>query len=160
DARALIELNQRDEAAKALGPFLAPGHPLRDLALFHRAEVAEPETASRLRTLLILQEPRSPLREQTIDDEVEYRATLQDAKPLADFGALLYPKADAKRRRDLDAHLAEKTGDVLRALAVLRGGTMDDASERAARVLDRTVVLQRLNAGELALLGEAMKNHR
>lgn len=160
DARALIELDDADGAAKALAPFLAPGHPLRDLALFHRAEIAEGDTASRLRMLLINEAPHSPLREETIDDEIEYRASLSDAKPLADLVALLYPKADAKRRRDLDAHLAEKTGDVARALAVLRGGTMDDASERAARVLDRPAVLPKLNPQQLATLGETMKNHR
>src|SRR5205807_2754044 len=74
--------------------------------------------------------------------------------------ALLYPKADAKRRRDLDAHLAEKAGDVNRALSVLRGGTMDDAAERAGRALDHPAVLARLNAQQLATLGDAMKNHR
>lgn len=160
DARALIELDERDAAAKALAPFLTPGHPLRDLALFHRAEIAEGETASRLRMTLINEAPHSPLREEAVDDEIEYRTSLTDAKPLADLVALLYPKADPKRRRDLDAHLAEKTGDVTRALALLRGGTMDDASERAARVLDRPAVLPRLNAQQLATLGEAMKNHR
>lgn len=160
DARALIELDEKEEAAKALAPFVAPGHPLRDLALFHQAEIAEPEAASRLRTMLIVQAPQSFLREQTIDDEIDYRASLSNAKPLADLVALLYPKADAKRRRDLDAHMAEKTGDVARALAVLRGGTMDDAADRASRALDHPAVLKRLNAQQLVTLGDALKNHR
>lgn len=164
DARALVEMDERRAAEAALAPFLVPGHPLRDLALFHRAEIAEAEddhdAASRFRTQLIVSAPQSSVREQVIDDEVSYRAALPAAKPLADLAALLYPKADAKRRRDLDAHLAEKSGDVNRALAVLRGGTMDDAAERASRALDHPAVLAHLNAQQVATLGDAMKNHR
>jgi soluble lytic murein transglycosylase-like protein len=164
DARALIEMDRPRDAATALAPFLAPAHPLRDLALFHRAEIAEAEddhdAASRFRTTLIISAPQSSMRDQVLDDEVSYRASLSATKPLADLVALLYPKADAKRRRDLDAHLAEKAGDVNSALAVLRGGTMDDAAERAGRALDRPAVLARLNAQQLATLGDTMKNHR
>jgi soluble lytic murein transglycosylase-like protein len=171
DARALIEDNQPKEATAALAPFLAPGHPLRDLALFHQAEIEEardePAAASRFRTQLIVEAPASLYRSQTIDDEIAYRAALKDPRPLADLAARLYPSADTKRRRDLDSHLAEaalRAGDangaLARGLAILRGGTMDDAAERASRALDRPELLKRMNAAQLATMGDAMKNHR
>src|SRR5205085_3693764 len=52
------------------------------------------------------------------------------------------------------------THSVDKALAILGGGTTDDGSERAARVLDRADVLKRLNAQQLETLGETMQNHR
>jgi soluble lytic murein transglycosylase-like protein len=171
DARALIEDNQPKAAAATLAPYLASGNPMRDLALFHQAEIEEardePAAASRFRTQLILEAPNSLYRAETIDDEIAYRAGLKDPKPLAELAARLYPAADTKRRRDLDSHLAEaalRAGDangaLARGLAILHGGTMDDAAERAGRVLDRPELLKRMNASQLATLGDAMKNHR
>lgn len=149
-ARALIEENEPKLAAAKLAPFLAPGHPLRDLALYHQAEISEGEAASRARQELIFGYPHSLYRDEAIDDETEY---LRDPGRLQAFAAKLYPTADTARRRDLDAHLAELTRSADKALAVLRGGTTDDAAERAARVLD---ALHR-NA---ELVGETMFNHR
>jgi hypothetical protein len=164
DARALQEDNKLREAAGAFAPFAAPGNPLRDLALFHLAEIEEAENArdaaSRYRTILIFDHPPSLHRDEAIEDEISYRTALKDAKPLADLAARLRPTLDPKRRRDLDAGLAVHGGNVARELEILRGGTMDDAAERVSRALDRPDVLKRLNAQQLALLGNTMKNHR
>src|SRR5438477_101920 len=64
DARALIEMNEPAAAAQLLGPYLAPGNPLRDLALFHQAEISESATASRFRTALIFETPASIYRDE------------------------------------------------------------------------------------------------
>jgi len=40
-ARALIEDNEKDDASKALQPFLAANSEFRDLALYHQAELTE-----------------------------------------------------------------------------------------------------------------------
>jgi hypothetical protein len=148
-ARALIEDNEPKLAAKKLAPFLANGNPFRDLALDHQSEIEEGEAASRARQALIFGCPKSLYRDQAIDEETESL----DAHRLSDFAAKLYPSADTARRRDLDAHIAERTHSAEKALAVLRGGTTDDAAERAARVLDA----QHKNS---ELVGEVMFNHR
>ena len=149
-ARALLENNDPKLAAAKLAPFLAAGNPLRDLALFHQSEIEEGEAASRARQELIFGYPHSIYRDEAIDDETSY---LTDPNRLAAFTAKLYSSADTARRRDLDAHIAELTHSAEKALAILRGGTTDDAAERAARVLDA----QHKNA---ELVGETMFNHR
>src|SRR5205085_388890 len=69
-ARALIEDDQPRAAARKLEPFLAPGNPLRDLALDHQAEIDEarnePALASRSRTALIFEYPRAIDRDEAI----------------------------------------------------------------------------------------------
>jgi tetratricopeptide (TPR) repeat protein len=149
-ARALLENNEPAEAAKKLAPFLAAGHPLRDLALYHQSEIEEGDAASRTRQTLIFGYPKSLYRDQAIDDETEY---LKDPHRLAEFATKIYPSADTARRRDLDAHIAELTRSTDKALAILRGGTTDDAAESAARLLDA----QHINP---ELVGETMFNHR
>jgi soluble lytic murein transglycosylase len=145
-ARALIEDNEPRAAAAKLAPFLASGHPLRDLALFHQSEI---DDSSATRQKLIFEYPHSLYREQVIDEELEH---LTDLKSLQAFAARL-------PSRDVIARLAEM-GDVARGVALLKGGTTDDAADRAARALDRPDVLRRLNAAELTLLGDALQNHR
>ncbi len=163
-ARALLESNERADFT----PFLANGHPFRDLALFHQSEIEDArgdhEAASRNRQALIFEYPSALYRDQAIDDEVEF---LKSPQRLAAFAQRLYPTAPTSRRRDLDAHLAEAllrakdwNGALQKALAVLAGGTLDDPAERAARVLDRRELLPRLTAPQKVLLGTAMMNHR
>jgi len=152
-ARALLEDNEPKEAAKKLAPFVAAVHPLRDLALFHQSEIEEGEAASQARQALIFGYPHALYRDEAIDDETEY---LKDARRLTEFAAKLYPSADTARRRDLDAHIAELTGSVDKALAILRGSTTDDASDRAARLLDK----HSLNPQQALVVGETMFNHR
>ncbi len=145
-ARALIEDNEPRKASAKLAPFLAPGHPLRDLALFHQSEI---DDSSATRQKLIFEYPHSLYRDQVIEEELE---SLKDAKSLQALAARL-------PSRDVQARLAE-LGDVLRGVNLLKGSTTDDAADRAARALDRPAVLKRLNAAELALLGDALQNHR
>lgn len=170
-ARALVEANERSDAAKRLAPFLAPGNPYRDLALFHQAELDEAngdaEKASAHRTELIFATPGSPYREEAIDDETTYRSSLDDARPLLDLQAKLAPSASTARRRDLEAHVVEllaRRGDLsgafTRALALLRAGTMDDASDRASRAIDRPELVRKMTAAQLVTMGDAMRNHR
>jgi len=153
-ARALIESNEKSDAAKKLAPFLAPGHPLRDLALFHQSEI---DDASATRQALIFDYPKSPYRDQAIDDEVEHLAA--DPKALAAFAARLMPTADTARRRDLTSRLAA-AGDMARGFALLKGGTSDDAADRVARALDKPERLRGMTAEQLALLGDALQSHR
>jgi len=156
-ARADIETNDPTGAKEKLKPFLANGY--RDLALFHLAEI---DDSSQERQALIFGYPSSIHRDEAIDDETEFLAHGNDVNALAAFASKL-----PERHRDLDAHLAEMMirlgqtdAGVAKALAVLHGGTMDDPAERAARALDHPDILRRLNAAQLATLGETMQNHR
>jgi len=151
-ARLLIERNERAAAAKELAPFLAPGNPLRDLALYHKTEIEDPEAASRDRQALIFEFPHAFYREQAIEDEVEYLA--KDPPRLAAFAQRLPPS------RDIRARLAAASGNGAACLAILAGGTMDDAAEHVARALDQPNLRARLTPPQRALLGTAMLNHR
>jgi hypothetical protein len=164
-ARALMEDDHPREAMQKLAPFLAAGQPLRDLALYHQAEIDEARNeralASRSRTALIFEYPKSPYRDEAIDDETEYLATT-DAAQLIAFATRLYPSADTKRRRDLAAHIAEArpAEAFARGFAVLAGGTTDDPSDRVSRVLDKPELIAKMTPQQKALLGESMQAHR
>ncbi|HEY2325036.1 MAG TPA: lytic transglycosylase domain-containing protein, partial [Thermoanaerobaculia bacterium] len=164
-ARARIENNDLTPAAQKLAPFLAKGNALRDLALFHQAEIdaasRNEAAASRDRTTLIFEYPNALHRDEAIDDETEF-LTRTSAKALIDFAAKL-----PGRKRDLDAHIVEalmRSGDsngaLARALPILKAGTMDDAADRASLAIDKPALIARLNAQQVATLGEAMQNHR
>ena len=164
-ARARIENNDLTPAARKLAPFLAKGNPLRDLALFHQAEIdtasRNEAAASRDRTTLIFEYPNALHRDEAIDDETEF-LTRTSAKALIGFAAKL-----PERKRDLDAHIVEalmRSGDangaLSRALPILKAGTMDDASDRVSLAIDKPALIARLNAQQVATLGEAMQNHR
>ncbi|MCU1347419.1 MAG: Soluble lytic murein transglycosylase and related regulatory protein [Acidobacteria bacterium] len=170
-ARTLLETNELGDAEKKLAPYLANGNPFRDLALFHQAELDEarnePAAASRDRNALIFGYPSSIYRDQTIDDETEYLAGLPDPKPLVDFATKLFPSADTARRRDFNARIVEsllRSGDVNGALTkgpgLLQGGTLDDASDRVSRALDRPEILKRMTAAQWAQMGLTFQNHR
>jgi soluble lytic murein transglycosylase len=163
-ARELIEKNEPAEAAKVLAPFLVPGNPFRDLALFHQAEIDDAlrnhEAASRGREALIFEFPAALYRDEAIDDEIEY--LMRDPRRLSAFAQRL-----PSHRRDLDAHLADAfarakdwNSALAKALPVLAGGSLDDPSERAALVLDHPELLRRLTPPQKVLLGTAMQNHR
>ena len=143
-ARARIENNDASGAAKKLAPYLAPGNPYRDLALYHQAELDDSHddhaAASAHRTELIVSAPNSLYRDEALDDETEWRAALKDPKPLLELTARVYAPAPTARRRDLDAHIVEalvRSGDMngalTRGLTLLRGGTTDDPSDRVGR---------------------------
>ncbi|HEV2720531.1 MAG TPA: lytic transglycosylase domain-containing protein [Thermoanaerobaculia bacterium] len=151
-ARELLDRNEPKEAAKALAPYLAPGNPFRDLALYHQAEIDDAlgrhDAASADRQALIIGYPSAFYRAQAIDDEVEY--LMRDPRRLAAF-------AQRIPSRDVQARLAEASGNAALALAILAGGTTDDAAEHAARVLDH---VPRLTPPQKILLGTTMLNHR
>jgi tetratricopeptide (TPR) repeat protein len=163
-ARAKIETNDPDEAKEKLRPFLANGNPYRDLALFHLAEI---DDSSAVRQELIFGFPSSIHRDEAIDDETEFLARGNDVNALVTFTSKLYASAPTARRRDLEAHIAEMMirlgqtdAGVAKALDVLRGGTLDDPSDRVARALDHPDLVRRLNAAQLTTLGETLQNHR
>ncbi|HUO85054.1 MAG TPA: hypothetical protein VM534_08070, partial [Thermoanaerobaculia bacterium] len=78
-AHVLIELEQWEEAGAMLVPFLRPGDPLRDLALYHAARIeersGEPADAALLRERLIFNHPDSVYRPAAIE---EHLAVLRD----------------------------------------------------------------------------------
>ena len=170
-ARALIEANEMRDAARRLAPYLVPGHPFRDLALSHQAEIDEARgdhaAASRDRQQLIFGATGSADRDAAIDDEIEYLTHSGNPRALNDFAAHLSSPSDAKRRRDLSSRVLERMvragnrSDALsRGLGLLQGGTLDDASDRAGRVLDQPEFVRAMNVNQLSLLGETMRNHR
>ena len=168
--RALIENDEPQSALKSNVPYLTSGNPFRDLALFHQAEIDEaknePEAASRDRQALIFGYASSFYRDEAIDDETEFLSRLPDPKPLIDFAGRLFPSAATARRRDLEAHIVEMlvrsdpNAALQRGFSLLRGGTLDDPAERVSRALDRPELLRRLNAEQIAMIGQAMQNHR
>jgi soluble lytic murein transglycosylase len=170
-ARALIENNEPADASAKLAPFLAPGNPFRDLAIYHQAEIdnarGEHAAASRDRQTLIFAAPSSLYRDQAIDEESEHLSRAGNPKPLVDFAARLFSSASTSRRRDLTARIVETTlragdanGALARGLPLLQGGTLDDASDRVSRALDQPALIARMNGAQLLLMGESMQNHR
>lgn len=147
-ARALLEQNETDEANAKLAPFLEKGNPFRDLALYHTNQ----------RTTLIFEYPSSIYRDEAIDDEIESLASNPQA--LAAFEKRIAPSASTERRREISARIVEATHDLNRGLAILKGGTGDDAADRVVRALDRPEVLAKLTVAQLADFGETLQQHR
>ena len=165
-ARALIDANEESDAIRKLTPFLAKGNPFRELALYHRASLAEGEEASRMRTTLIEEFPQAAYREEAIDEELEYLSSLEDTKRLMDLAAKIAPSAPTALRRDMSARIVEAlsrrdpAAALTRGFALLQGGTTDDASDRVARALDRPDLIGRMSVAQWAVLGETFQNHR
>jgi soluble lytic murein transglycosylase-like protein len=159
-ARALVDEDDKDDAAAKLAPFLEKGEPFRKLALYHRAAISEGAEASRYRNLLIVDHPDSIYRDEAVDEELEYLAAIEDAQPLIDFAAKVAPTAPTERRREMSARIVEKTRSLERGLALLQGGSGDDAADRVTRALDRPEILARLTPEQLALFGETFQKHR
>jgi hypothetical protein len=105
-ARALADEDD-DAAAAKLAPFLEKGHPFRSLALYHRASIEDGPAASRDRTTLILEYPDSIYRDEAVDEELEYLASLDDPKPLVDFAAKIAATSSSERRREMSARIVE-----------------------------------------------------
>ncbi len=169
--RALLEAARLGDAATALEPFLAPGHPLRDLALHYRAQVAEEQghddEAARLREELVFPYPQATWRDSAITDlaaHVEARGT---AAQMEDLARRLAPTIDATRRRDLEARRVEMlpaAGDagsaVVLGVRLLKEALDDDPAERTARALDHPELVKRMKPEEWMLLGESLRSHR
>ncbi|HEY0141922.1 MAG TPA: lytic transglycosylase domain-containing protein [Thermoanaerobaculia bacterium] len=165
--RALLEDDEENEAAQKLAPFAANGSKFRELALYHQSTLAEGAEGSRLRRELIEQHRDSPYLSEAIDEEIEYLASQNQSQPLIDFAAKIAPSAPTERRRDMNARIVEAlvaeknyNAALTRGLALLRGGTTDDASDRASRALDRPELLAKMNAQQWAMIGESFRNHR
>ncbi len=157
-ARALVEKNETSAAAAKLAPFLEKGNPFRDRALYHRASIADEPEASRYRNTLIFEYRDSMYRDEAIDEELEYLASNPQA--LSAFAQKIAPSASTERRREISARIVEITHDLNRGLAVLKGGTLDDAADRAARALDRPETIAKLDVNQLATFGETFQQHR
>lgn len=165
-ARVLAENNETGEAAQKLAPFLEKGNPYRELALYHRASIAEDAEASRYRLALITEHPQSPYRDEAIDEEVAWLAERDEPRALLDFAAKIAPSASTERRREMSARVVEALSDrdltaaMTRGLALLQGGTGDDAADRVARALDKPEVIRRLTTDQLETFGETFQKHR
>lgn len=165
-ARALIDADETSEALQKLAPFTAKGNAFRELALYHRSTILEREAARRDRMALIEEFPRSQYRDEVIDEELDDLSSLGDQERLLELEAKLTPSAPTALRRDMSARIVEAlahrdpTAALSRGLALLRGGTMDDAADRVARALDQAGLLRRMSAEQWALLGDALQNHR
>jgi hypothetical protein len=165
-ARALAD-EEDDDAAAKLAPFLEKGHPFRDLALYHRASIETGAEASRDRTALIVEYPQSIYRDEAVDEELEYLASLGDPKPLVEFAAKIAPSSSTERRREMSARVVEALVEenqlddaFTRGMALLKGATGDDAADRVTRALDRPEIHKRLTPEQLALFGETFQLHR
>lgn len=170
-ARVKQELGEHDEAAALYRVYAAPERRFADLALYHLSEIAveedDPGEASRLREELIDQYPASVSWSQAVDDQVAYLAERGDLDRFAAFAGKLRPKASTALRRQLDAMVVEMlvSREALaearqRGFRLLQGGKDDDAAERVFRALDRSEVVNSVNAEELLLLGETAQAHR
>ena len=165
-ALALIDGDENAAAVRKLEPFLAKSNQFRELALYHRSTLAEGEEGSRFRTTLIDEYPQSIYRDEAIDDEIGYLGDAGNAQRLTAFATKLAPSAPTALRRDMSARIIaalaprDPATALTRGLALLQGGTGDDASDRAARALDRPELIKRMNADQWALLGETFQNHR
>jgi hypothetical protein len=166
-ARALVDEDEGEEALRKLDAFLRPGHPFRDRALYHRAQIAEGAEASKYRMLLLSEYPRSMYRDEAVDEELEWLESRGDAKALIAFAEKIAPTSSTERRREISARIVEalaargQLNDAFaRGLALLRGDTSDDAADRVTRALDRPEIHRRLNAEQLALFGETFQKHR
>jgi len=169
--RALLEAERLGDAAKALEPFLAPGHPLRDLALHYRAQIAEEQghddEAARLRDELVLQYPQATWRDSAMTDLAVHIQAHGTAAQIEEFAKRLAPTVEAARRRDLEARRVEMlqaAGDAAPAVALgirlLKEELADDPAERAARALDHPELVKRMKPDEWMLLGESLRSHR
>jgi soluble lytic murein transglycosylase-like protein len=168
-ARVLIELEEYDQAARALEPYLR-GHPLEPFA--RRQEIAleigrgNEAAAARARAELIVGHPDSLWRAEEIEAQLEYLAE-EDKPALLRFADGLRPSAPTALRRELDARVAQVRWEqgargeaTALALRILRGGTNDDPAERALRLLDDPSIIGGLAPADLILLGEAARDHR
>lgn len=166
-ARALVDRDEKSEAQTKLAPFLAEDHPLRSRALYHRASIGRAEEASATRRQLIFDHHDSVYRDQAIDDELEHLSLKGESAALIEFATELSPSASTERRREMSARIVEllvvedNLDDAFtRGIALLNGGTGDDAADRAVRALDRPEIVRRLTTDQLALFGETLQRHR
>jgi soluble lytic murein transglycosylase-like protein len=163
-----------DDYAGALAawvPLSAPGHPLRDLALYYQARAAEGlaahEQAARLREELVFGEAGGAYVADAIGEHAAALVASRNAEALASFAERLGSRASRGTRRRLDADLVgllAERGETARAVAVgqrlLRENAGDDAADRAAIALDTPAALALLSADDRVRVGESARIHR
>src|SRR5438445_2845688 len=170
-ARAKVACGDLAGGRAALEPFLAAGHPFRDLALYYAAQIAPAERhadeAARVRETLVVEFPKGTYRQAALEDLVSYYSQHEDAKALADLATKVSGTVEAPVQRDLESRIvaarAAKGDDsaVADGLRFLRAGPLtDDAAERVAIALDRVEWLNRYSAEDLVLIGESERNAR
>jgi soluble lytic murein transglycosylase-like protein/Tfp pilus assembly protein PilF len=170
-ARAKLGMGDLDGGRKALEPFLAAGHPFRDLALYYAAQAAQAQgrkdEAARLRETVVVEYPKGTYRLSALDELMAYLSERGDAQALADLGTRVAGTLDAAVQREMESRVIAARaakGDeaaVQDGLRFLRGGNLgDDAAERVASALDRPEWRDRFAAEDAVLIGESLRNAR
>jgi soluble lytic murein transglycosylase len=168
-ARAKLALGEPAEARRMLEPFLAAGHPLRDLALHHaalaEAAAGNEDAAARLRKDLILNHREGSFRLRATEEHVEWLAGRRDVAGLRSLAGRLAEKEDAATIRDIESRVVALTAGedpaaIPAGLELLRANAGDDAAERVSRALDRPEIVDRLQPADWVLLGESARGHR
>jgi soluble lytic murein transglycosylase-like protein len=152
-------------------PLAAPGHPLRDLALYYQARAAEGlgahDQAARLREELVFGDAGGPYAADAVAEHAAALVASRDAEALASFAERLGSRASRATRRRLDADLCGllvERGETARGVAIgqrlLRENAGDDAADRAAIALDTPAALALLTADDRVRVGESARIHR
>jgi soluble lytic murein transglycosylase-like protein/uncharacterized protein YciI len=167
--RVKLAGGEHAEARRMLEPFLAAGHPLRDLALHYAAAAEEAagnaEEAARLREDLILNHRQGNYRLRALEDHVEWLTAQKDVTRLRALMGRL-PPDDAAAVRDIESRIVvltldtERPAAVAAAMRLLKANQGDDAAERVAGTLDRPEILDALQPADWVLLGESARSHR
>jgi soluble lytic murein transglycosylase-like protein len=167
--RARLLSRDHAGARAAWGPLAAPGHPLRDLALYYLARAAEAEgrvaDAARLRVELIAL--GGPRRSDAQAEQAALLAARRDADGLSAWAERIGSTAPRALRRRINADLVslwlgrdEKARAIAVASALLRESTGDDPADRVSLAVDRPDLLAMLDGEDRVRVGEAARVHR
>jgi soluble lytic murein transglycosylase-like protein/tetratricopeptide (TPR) repeat protein len=168
-ARTKLALGEPAEARPLLEPFLAEGHPLRDLALHHAAAAEDAagnaEAAAALREDLALNHREGSFRNRALEDHIEWLAANKHVDRLRALASRLSAQEDADAIRAIESHVVALTvgqdpGAVAAGLRLLRANSGDDAAERVSRALGRDDIVSALPPSDWVLLGESNRGHR
>lgn len=170
-ARAHLETKEWAGARQSLQPFLAQGHALRDLALYHLSRAAQGEgrdaEAAAHREELIFAHPQGTHRARAVEEQVEYLEKEAGAAQIGSFAQRLGDSAGGPARRQVQARLVEALLREGRAeagretgLALLRESTADDAADRVSKALDDARLVEGMDPEAWVLVAEAARAHR
>jgi soluble lytic murein transglycosylase-like protein len=170
-ARTRMAARQRPAARQSLQPFLARGHFLRDLALYHLSRIAEADgrhvEAASQREELIFGHPQGTYRSRAVEEQIDYLGREASGAQIAAFVERLGESAGAPARRQAQARLVEaliREGQAAfageKGLALLRESTADDAADRVARALDEGGLVEAMDPEGWTLVAEALRAHR
>jgi hypothetical protein len=170
-ARTRMEAKKFPAARQSLQPFLARGHFLRDLALYHLSRIAEADgrhvEAAAQREDLIFAHPQGTYRSRAVEEQIEYLGREAGAGQIAAFAERLGDSAGGPARRQAQARLVEaliREGQLAPArekgLALLRESTADDAADRVSRALDEGGLVEAMDPEGWTLVAETARAHR